>query len=48
MYQRQQNTLYRIGVRFCENNFLETSDWFTAYNRGKVFDLRQAGQTAEI
>ena len=44
MYQRQQNTLYHKSVRFCGNNFL-SSDWFTAYNRGKDFDLWWAGLT---
>ena len=23
MYQKQQNTIYPIGSRFCENNFLK-------------------------
>ena len=40
MYQRQQNILYPKGGTFCENNNLfEASDWLTAYNREKVFNL---------
>ena len=39
MYERQQNTLYHKGDNFLRKQFLETFDWFTAYDRGKVFIL---------
>ena len=35
--QRQQNTIYPKGGRFAKQ-FFGASDWFTAYNRGKVFN----------
>ena len=31
--------------QFLRKQFLEASDWFTAYNRGKVFNLWKTGLT---
>ena len=46
MYSNSSKIPFTTKGKICRKQFLETSDWFTAYNKGKVFIFWWVGLTS--